>query len=96
MKKLMSFITAIVIAVSVMSFSACSCGTATKLKGDAYLDQFTPITDAETPSWEQNDEKTTIRWFVNDPSMSWPSYGYDLVSQTIEEKRALKSNSVLQ
>lgn len=90
MKKLMCCITAIVLAVSVMSFSACSCGAAVKLKDDKYLDSFTQITDVETPSWEQNDDKITIKWFVNDPSMSWPSYGYDLVSKTIEEKTGVK------
>ena len=45
-----------------------------------------PRTPADKDSWEYNDEKITIDWYVDTPGFSYPSFGSDKVSQIIEEK----------
>lgn len=90
MKKILSVSVCVLLALSAVIYSGCI--KKNKLHDDSYLNKFTQITDADTPSWEQNSEKIAIDWFVNDSSMSWPSYGYDLVSQTIEDKTGVKIN----
>ncbi len=49
------------------------------------LSAFTKITDAGTPSWEQDNSEFTFEWFLNVPWMTWPTNGYDLVSQKLKE-----------
>ena len=49
------------------------------------LDAFETITDAQTPSWEQDKSEFTFEWFLNVPWMVWPTNGHDMVSAKIKE-----------
>ena len=88
----MKKIALIILSILFVFSSFVGCGGGSKLKKDSYLDNFTNITDENTSSWLQNKEEIVIDWFVNDSSMSWPSYGYDMVSDAILEQTGVKIN----
>lgn len=81
MKKIIALLCCVV-----MAMGATACGGSGKKKDDSWLDQFTTITDSSRPSWEQDDSQYDLSWFIDASWMTWPTYGADLVSQTIYEK----------
>ena len=71
------------------SMTACGGGSE---RGDEFLDQFTQITDANTPSWTYDTEDYDVNWFIDASWMLWPTNGADLVSRTIYQKTGCKVN----